>query len=180
MKKQICIVLLAFITIHFFSQSRPTQNGYEHSKKTMEIMGITRNSSISQVKKQLNDWSIVWEPTKFNNGIQIRNLNWVGITFDWVNIMFDYNGKIKYITCFPSEFENPNKIMDAFKKICVGLPFRRKMQSPINSTQMYEIYNGQNETEFALFAYHPYPYDALIRFTFYFNGSIQECEGLNP
>lgn len=75
MKKIICIFFLfSIIILNLFSQNHSLQQAKKHANKPMQIMGITYNSTLSQVKKQFNEWNIVYHSTDANNGTKLKIL----------------------------------------------------------------------------------------------------------
>ncbi|MCI6592794.1 MAG: hypothetical protein SPK18_10080 [Treponema sp.] len=177
MKKIICIFFLfSIIILNLFSQNHPLQQAKKHANKPMQIMGITYNSTLSQVKKQFNEWNIVYHSTDANNGIQIENITWQGIVFEWINIFYDKrSGQITHIQCSPSQSESKDNITSSFNQIVVGLPFREVIESYVYGVQFNTyIYNGKDSSECAVFVREKSMYWDRFYFSFYFNGQMPD------
>lgn len=174
MKKNLTVIVFMLIIVQAYAQSTPTQ-GYSYSKQPLSVMGFTKTSTMSQVKKQLEDWGIRWNVSEARkNTIQIRDIRYEGCLFSVINFAFDSKGKILGIDFLPDDSEADDNIYNCFSSICKNLPYRKMYTrytyySPVN----YYVFNGCDDTEFAIFT----DYD---EFGFCFNGSISDRYGIYP
>ena len=155
------------MALQIYAQKIP-QKGYEYSKKPMEIMGCTRTSTISQVKKQLNSWGISF--TTGEDWVQIENVKWYGIHFNVINFVFDKKGKIKWISS-RSNTISKDALMYEFWEIVGDLPYRGLYSDKYNTP--YYIHNGVDDSEFAVLSF-------LLGFWFFFNNTAHEGLGFQP
>ena len=153
MKKTfIFLIFTVFLTLQTYTQNRPMQQTIPRSKEPMKIMGFTSKTTIAQIKKQFDDQNISYKPTMSNNGIQITNITWEGIRFDYINVLTDNNGYLSEITAYPLDNQNLDKLYTSFTKIVSDLPFYKKYESYAYNTQFTSyIYNGKTVGETAVF-----------------------------
>jgi len=189
MKKKINFLLLLFCTFLIYAQSqpiqknqsKPVQKGHQHSDEPINVMGFTYKSTPTEVKEQLEEWGFVWKKLDQKKGFafQIEDIDWYGVNFDVINFCFDSNGVIKWIYLSPDNSENKDSIMKGFKKILSGLPYRKQLTRNwglYDITTNYSLYNGKDETEFAVIDNN----GKYINLSFYLNNSFTEYTGLNP
>ena len=70
MKKAFAVILLLLLLLQLYAQSKPTQvQRYKYSTNPLECMGFNCNPTISQVRKQLQDWDIVCKDLGFDGSV---------------------------------------------------------------------------------------------------------------
>ena len=193
MKKILCILLIFLLALQVFAQEKPTQKKQEqtnqqlktaqgknaHSKEPMSFMGFTYTTKKKDIEAQLKEWDIQWNILE-NGGIQIRDIDWKGINFQVINFLFDKKDKIQWIYCSPSKEEERDNVLTCFKDLVTELPYRdnyvKKSNHPLLSDKEYILWNGKDETEFAVADV----YGTYLSLHFYFNNSIKECLGIKP
>ena len=181
MKKAFTVILLLLLFLQLYAQSKPTQaQRYKYSTNPLECMGFNCNSTISQVRKQLQDWDIVCKDLGFDGSVfYAENITWQDIFFDNITFAFEPStGKIEYIMFSPSSKESKTKVINTFGEIVSNLPYRRKIQevNNYNMQETHEYYNGKDESEFAELTI----IGNSIFFTFHFNGSLQRNSNIYP
>ena len=176
MKKIICLIFLSFLLFYVYAQNGRISN-YSYSSSPMKIMGFTKDTTLSQAKKQINEWKVTWSFRDYDNTIVMNKVSWQSLDFESIWITFDNYGKIKWIACH-SPSGNINTIQSSFLKIVSNLPYRRMLINPYIEAKTY-IYNGYDESEFAIYSTNTNKYLPPIEFSFYFNSSIYES-GFNP
>ena len=175
MKRRVIFILSLFVLINLYAQNNLTAK-YKYSTKPMEVMGFTGDSTLTQVRKELENWNVVYEYTDWSNCIEVRNVTWKGLEFNFINFWFYGNGKLKDIMCAPKS-DNVTEVEKSFQKIFSELPYRRS-ENTYGGKRVF--YNGKNETENAVFIVNSSGFPSYIEFEFYFNDSLRNGGYNNP
>ncbi|WP_294429671.1 hypothetical protein [uncultured Treponema sp.] len=175
MKKVFSIIIFLVLLLQLYAQSVPTQ-GYSYSKQPLNVMGFTKASTITQVKKQLGIWGIKWNVAEQNkNCIQARGVKYEGLFFDYINYYFNDKGKIIEIYFLPADSENDDRIFNSFSSIVKNFPYRNTYSVKYKYiTKVYDVFNGYDDTEYVVLD------NDLLYFGFCFNGSISKQHGIYP
>ena len=177
-KKAFTVILLLLLLLQLYAQSKPTQaQRYKYSTNPLECMGFNCNSTISQVRKQLQDWDIVCKDLGFDGSVfYAENITWQDIFFDNITFLFEPSTeKIQGIVFSPSNEESRTKVMNTFGEIVSNLPYRGEIKEEYNNYICKE-YNGKDESEFVQISI-----GDSIDFTFCFNGSqLQKTSNIYP
>ena len=75
-KKSLLITISLFITLFFLQPISASEQKY--LRNPLSVMGFTKETTMDQVKKQLNNWEISWEVSPFDyTMIRINNVSYL-------------------------------------------------------------------------------------------------------
>ena len=170
-RRRACFIFL--IICHIFvcyAQNKPTQYS-KHSKNPIEVMGFTYKSTISQVKKQLDRWGLVYldfSDEKILPGFALKNTEYLGIVFSHIGFYFDpKTNKICDISFDYGTNSVTREVMEkVFQDIIKDLPYlKRTNRKAISGKNLIcDVWIGKDSSEYAVLTdYH---------LDFYFNGYV--------
>jgi len=171
-KKSLLITISLFITLFFLQPISASEQKY--LRNPLSVMGFTKETTMDQVKKQLNNWEISWEVSPFDyTMIRINNVSYLGCSFRYIKFWFYFNGTLKGIVFEANYSESEEAIWNCFSQISKGCPYRNDYISSSGLSE-YTVFNGSDSSEFAV-------YNLTTNvFGFSFRGSAYELFGINP